>query len=208
MMAEPETVIEVRSTTSSRPQEVAAVVLPVQVLAPGAGGGGVPATYKVVPLRRPMVAPCTGRGVVPEVLVFMSSTVMLAGVPASPPHSGPQFRMYAVVSSLLKIPQTGWSKTLFTGFGLHNVTSGSGVPSGHTKVRGSWLVPIKLGAMTVTTSELSPNAKIRLPLWLCTIKCAPGTGSVAEMAPAERFSTSTAPGVGGCPVTGALGTAA
>src|SRR6266849_134261 len=207
MMAEPVTVIEVRSTTSSRPQEIAAVVLPVQVFAPGTGGGGVPATYSVLPLRRPMVAPSTGT-VVPAVLVFMSSTVMLAVLPGTLLHSGPQLRMYAVVSSLLKIPWTGWSKTLFTGFGLHNVTSGSGVPSGHTKVRGSWLVPIKLGAMTVTTSEVSPNAKIRLPLWLCTTKCAPGTGSVAEMAPTERFSTSTAPGVGGCPVTGALGTAA
>src|SRR2546428_4689720 len=163
MMTEPVTVIEARSTTSSRPQEVAAVVLPVQVFVPGGVGLGVPATYSVLPESSPMVAPSTGM-VVPEILVFMSSTVMLAGVPASPPHSGPQSRMYAVVSSLLKIPQTGWSKTLFTGVGLHRVILDSGVPSGHTKVRGSSLVPIKLGAMTVTTSELSPNARIRLPL--------------------------------------------
>src|SRR5438445_13038079 len=159
MMAELVTVIEVRSTTSSRPQEVAEVVLPEQVFVPGGVGLGVPATYNVLPESSPIVAPSTGM-VVPVVLVFMSSTVMLAAVP---PHSGPQFRMYAVVSSLLKIPWTGWSKTLFTGFGLHNVTSGSGVPSGHTNVRGAWLVPIKLGAITVTVSELSPNAMMRLP---------------------------------------------
>src|SRR5713226_10585959 len=94
------TVIELTSTTLSVPQLVAAVPEPQAV------PGGVPATYRVLPLRRPMVAPSTGT-VVPAVLVFMSSTVILAGVPTGPPHSGPQFRMYAVVSSLLKTPHTG-----------------------------------------------------------------------------------------------------
>src|SRR2546428_11937576 len=122
MMTEPVTVIEARSTTSSRPQEVAAVVLPVQVFVPGGVGLGVPATYNVLPESSPMVAPSTGM-VVPAVLVFMSSTVMLAVLPGTSLHSGPQLRMYAVVSSLLKIPCTGWSKTLFTGFGVHDVTS-------------------------------------------------------------------------------------
>jgi hypothetical protein len=67
------------------------------------------------------------------------------------------------------------------------------------------LVPIKLGLIAVTVVELSPNARIRLPLWLWTTYRALGTGKVAKVPPVDKFNTTTAPG--GCPVTGAVGTA-
>src|ERR1700730_3571024 len=55
---------------------------------------------------------------VPAVFVLKSSVCTLA---SASPHSGPQFTTYAVLSSLLKKAQTGWSKPgtkVTTGFGV------------------------------------------------------------------------------------------
>src|SRR5215470_980485 len=86
-----------RSMVVSVPQLVAAVPPPQGV--PGA----VPATYRVLPEIIPIVAAVTGMTLV-IVRVSISTTLTLAAVP---PHSGPQLRMYAVVSSALKTAQTG-----------------------------------------------------------------------------------------------------
>src|SRR5437016_6057103 len=96
MIADPVTRLLPTSMVSSRPQVVAKVVEPVQLLMPG-GVGGVPATYSVVPDSRPKVAPSTGIVTV-AVLLLRSRTVTLAAVPL---HSGPQFKTYAVASSAL-----------------------------------------------------------------------------------------------------------
>src|SRR2546422_5783024 len=79
----PVTVMEFKSTTLAVPQTLDAVQGPQGI------PGGVPATYRVLPLRRPMVAAFTGM-LTPGVFVFRSKTVTLA---ADPPHSGPQLRM-------------------------------------------------------------------------------------------------------------------
>src|SRR3984957_5432137 len=103
MVAVAVTVIDARFTTETSPQLVARVGVaePAQVKP-----GLVPATYRVLPERNPKVPASTGI-VGPTRLLFTSNSVMLAVVP---PHCGPQFRMYAVESSLLKVAQTGWSK--------------------------------------------------------------------------------------------------
>src|SRR5438093_13630605 len=94
------------STTLTEPQLCAWV--PESQASPG----GLPATYKVVPFSRPIVAPpvtvplLSGSGV-PGTLVFISSGVTLTWLP---PHSGPQFSTYAVLSSPLNTAHTGRSE--------------------------------------------------------------------------------------------------
>src|SRR5579859_3511392 len=68
--------------------------------------GGEPATVSVVPFSRPTVAPGTGTGA-DTAWVAMFSDITLAVVP---PHSGPQFRMKAVLLSLDMAAPTGRSK--------------------------------------------------------------------------------------------------
>src|SRR5450755_3869105 len=102
MVAIDETVIAPRSTAETSPQVAArvAVVEPAQVLAPGF----VPATKRMLLFESKPTVPASTGMVGPGRLLLISRSVMLAVVP---PHSGPQFNMYAVESSLLKTPQTG-----------------------------------------------------------------------------------------------------
>src|SRR6266496_2869268 len=84
----PVTVPEPTSTISSRPHTVAAVVWPAQSLfAPG-----VPATYRLEPLRKAVVAASTG---IVCVIVSVERSKM-ATLACTPPHCGPQLRTYAV----------------------------------------------------------------------------------------------------------------
>src|SRR5579864_1224937 len=73
-------------------------------LHPDGGDAGVPATNRFEPLIRPTVAPATGIGV-PNAGAEVKSTVSTLAV--APPHSGPQFRMKALVSLPLKTPVYG-----------------------------------------------------------------------------------------------------
>src|SRR5689334_8613831 len=98
--------------------------------------GAVPATYSVFPEMIPLVAAVTG---IVAVMVWFSTSTTLT-LAAVPPHCGPQFITYAVLSSELKMPQTGWSKQQTVG----------NVPGD----------PIRLVAISVMTFELSANARI------------------------------------------------
>src|SRR5579863_9462200 len=120
----------------SEPQFLAAVPEPQGVF------GAEPATKSVLPLNKAVVAPWTGRGVL-TVLLLNCNTATLA---CFPPHSAPQFRMYAAVPSALKIAPTGRSR-----LGLW------------TTVRGFAFVPTRIEEIMVIASELSLNTKISFP---------------------------------------------
>src|SRR6266700_2577170 len=98
------TVMEAVSMTLNVPQVCPAVPEGHGVL------GGVPATYRVVPDNTPVVAASTASRN-PGTLVFIFSAVTLAVIPV---HSGPQFNMYAVLSSLEKTPPTVCSNSTGT----------------------------------------------------------------------------------------------
>ena len=113
---------------------------------------------------------------------------------AAPPHSGPQFKTYAVLLSALKAPQIGWSKPevkgsvcLTTQFGL-------------------LVVPLLVNVIRVTVLMLSLNTNSFVLSGLRTRKCAPGTAMGVFKAPVLTLKTSTTPE--GWPRTGAFGTAA
>src|SRR5580765_6710549 len=67
---------------------------------------GVPATYKLLPLSRPVVAAATGTEATVAGGPLKSTSITLAEAPA---HSAPQFRMKTWVSLALNTPKTGWS---------------------------------------------------------------------------------------------------
>src|SRR5512146_2789208 len=64
-----------------------------------------PATYNVLPLSSPVVAAETGVGALMEGV----AKVRACTPAAPPPHSAPQFRMYAVLPSGVNNAETGWS---------------------------------------------------------------------------------------------------
>src|SRR5882724_8659775 len=177
------TVMLVRSKTVSRPQEAAVVIWPVQGSGSGSGTG-VPARYMVVPFSTATVATGTATGAQTpkggQVVFVRSSFCTLAWLP---PHSAPQFTTKAVLSSPLKKAVTGRSKP------PTKVTVGLPVPN----------------EMTATESELSLNARRRLPLWPSAKKRTAGTSSSAVIAPVFIFRTSIAPG--DWATTDAVGTA-
>src|SRR5260370_40605214 len=139
---------------------------------------------------------------------------MLAWVP---PHSAPQFTTYAVLSSLLKKAQTGWSKP-------------------GTKVTTGFAVPTLDGVITAialaTESEPWLKARTRFPVlpmerkwqgrlkpwspWSFVTQTGGGGGSgglgltggqliSAVLVPVLRLMTAMTPR--DCPITGAVGTA-
>src|ERR1700757_3576924 len=164
MMAVPVIVSDGKSITVTRPQLVAAVGSPpVQVFTPGCTG--FPATYRVWLFRKPTVAP-PGMGSIGPVTSFTrSSTCRLAVTPGAPPHSGPQFKIQAVVPSLLKNPKTGRLNPLtvvqtggLAGGGSTAGTQGEDCPG-----------TTENGERIDTESELSLNPSRRLPSGLWTM---------------------------------------
>src|SRR5208282_4186452 len=100
-----------RSKMVSRPQVVAAVVWPVQGCEGTPPLNGVPAKYRVAPSIKASVAAGTGTGLqTPSGRHWFGVVSKVCTLAWAPPHSGPQFRTYATLSSLLKNAVTGWSK--------------------------------------------------------------------------------------------------
>src|ERR1035438_9252385 len=143
----------------------------------GPVGVPFPATNNWEPLNKPMVAPLTETGG-PTARVVCSKGCRLA---CTPPHSAPQFRIYAVLP--LTSAQTGRSKPgtmVQTGFTL---------PDKQLRSTGGTAL---LGLSTVIASESLLKTRSWVPLELAITVCALVTAIVVSCE-VTKFNISTAP---------------